>query len=162
VSARYEQLLDAIGRGLSFDQVAQLDPVEYPWAAHWGGSTARVAQDARRALERAATHDREIADTYVTLESRRLDGVERRVQQVIARAAQANDNATVLRAVDRLIRLSERRSELRGLNAGSSTRNTGGPVTPTHDDDELGRRRRNRRTNARLAHAQAVAASEDG
>jgi hypothetical protein len=90
----------------------------------------------------------------VTLELERLAAAERRVQQILIRASDARDGLLALRAVDRVIRLSERRSELLALNADRSRRNPAGPAPAEDDRDDLARRRAERRSAARLAAAQ--------
>lgn len=154
---RRRRLLAALASGTTIEQIAALDPSEphSSWVAIFGGSPGRVAQEARRALEQAAANDAEIADRYLTLELERLAAAERRVQQVLIRASEARDGGLALRAVDRVIRLSERRSELLALNAARDQRNPAGAPPAAEDDrDDLAKRRAARRSKARLAAAQ--------
>jgi hypothetical protein len=156
VADRRRRLLAALSSGMTIEQIAGADPEDErtAWVAVFGGSPGRVAQEARRALEQAAANDAEIADRYVTLELERLAAAERRVQQILIRASDARDGLLALRAVDRVIRLSERRSELLALNADRSRRNPAGPAPAEEDRDDLARRRAERRSAARLAAAQ--------
>ena len=113
------------------------------------------AQELRRALESAAETDDEIAARFVTLELERLAGMERRVQQIMRQAVADRDGGLALRAVDRLLAVSERRSRLLALDADRSTRNPAGPAPGDGDDaDDLAKRRRARRSQARLLAAQ--------
>lgn len=153
VAERRRRLLASLASGMTMAQIAALDPGENDWVAAFDGSPGRVAQEARRALEAAAAADAEIASRYVTLELERLAAAERRVQQILIRAADARDGGLALRAVDRVIRLSERRSELLALNAGRDSRNPAGPVPDRDDGDDLAKRRASRRSAARLLSA---------
>lgn len=156
VADRHRRLLDMLATGATVEQVAALDATQpgAEWVAHYGGSPGRVAQDARRALERRASYDAETASRYVLLEMARLDAADRRVNAVLVQAARAGNSAVVLHAVDRVVRLSKRRSELLGLNARAETRNPAGPSPASSAGDDLAKRRAARRASARLAAAQ--------
>lgn len=156
VADRRRRLLAALASGMTVEQIASQDPSAEgsAWVATFAGSPGRVAQEARRALEAAAAADAEIADRYVTLELERLSAAERRVNQIMLRAVNAQDGNLALRAVDRIIRLGERRAALLNLDAGRDRRNPTGPVTDHDSDDDLAKRRAARRSKARLAAAQ--------
>jgi hypothetical protein len=121
VTARRSRVLQLRAAGLSYQEIAR----------QTGHKTAAAAaQDATRALrDRQAVG--EPAGLFGTLELERIDSLERAMQTVLRTAAGKGDHETVLKSVDRLTRLSERRSRLLGDGGG----NAGGG----HSDETPGR-----------------------
>jgi hypothetical protein len=103
VAARRAEVLRLRAAGLTYQQLA--DQLGYP-------TPAAAALDVSRALKaRKALLDRQAGD-LATLELERLDALERRLQTVLADAAQAKDHATIIAASDRLLRVVEARRKL--------------------------------------------------
>jgi hypothetical protein len=108
VAARRARVLQLRAAGLSYAEIAK--QVGLPTAA-------AAAQDATRALaERKGLADDQSA-LFVTLEAERLDSLERTAQSVMRSALSGGDHETVLKAVDRLVRVSERRGRLQPAGA---------------------------------------------
>ena len=138
--------------GATFQQIADA-------SAGWEGlspyrSPGAVCQDVTRAL-RARTAERVAApDTWVGLELERLDTIDRAANIVMNRAETGGDPVLVLRAADRIMRISDRRAVLLGLAAGAGGRGAGGGGGDQDDDpeadtiDELSAERRRRRGSA--------------
>lgn len=127
---RRAQVLKARAAGMSWEQIARTVP---------GVKDATsAAQDHRRALTRAGelrVLAGEEGAGALELELQRLDAASLAVEGVLrAAAADPDQHDRVLRAVDRLARLSERRSGL--LNLGVSQAQVAG------EDDLAARRRR--------------------
>lgn len=68
----------------------------------------------------------EPADELVALESIRLDAMLRNASQVLEAAKADGDSELVLKALDRQLRISERRARLHGLDAPARTELSGG------------------------------------
>jgi Arc/MetJ family transcription regulator len=81
-----------------------------------------AADDVYQALELHRSEMSRLADLHVTLELGRLDSHERAAQTVLRTAATSGDQATVLKAIDRLVRVSARRSKLLGLETEGKQR----------------------------------------
>jgi hypothetical protein len=82
-------------------------------------SPRRAREDLQRALLSSdqGVLDTDDRDVLVAVERVRLDELERRVQTVMRRASAAGEELLVLRSVDRLLRVAERRSMLLGLDS---------------------------------------------
>jgi hypothetical protein len=131
VAARRTRALQLRAAGLTYQAIA--DELGYP-------GRGAAAQDVARALAaRKSLLDNQAA-LFVTLELERLDGLERAVQTVLRQASSEGDRSMVLRAADRLVRVSERRAKLLGLDADGGERE----VPEVNPLDEL-RARRERR-----------------
>jgi len=133
VAARRERVLSMRASGLTYQQIADSEPTL---------STASAAvQDAARALK-AHAKQRVIEGDALTLELDRLETLERAAQTVMRTAATGGANpALVLKAIDRLTRISQRRSTLLGLS-GLTPNPQSGAVSGI---DELAQQRRRRR-----------------
>lgn len=134
VAERRERVLRARAAGLTYAQIAESEPTL---------STASAAvQDAARAL-RARARERHVEGDPLSLELERLDLLERAAQTVLRTAATGNSNpGLVLKAIDRLTRISQRRSLLLGI-AGPQ-RQQG--ASESSGLDEVAAQRRKRRT----------------
>ncbi len=118
-------------------------------AAQLGHKTpGAAAQDVSRALEARRAEMNGPPDEFTALELERLEAAERRVQAVLATAATARNHATVLDAVDRLVRISESRRRLVRERIGP-------PAREANPVDEL-RARRAARVAERASAAEAV------
>jgi hypothetical protein len=103
VAARRAKVLELRAAGETFEAIA----------AECGHKTAAAAaQDFTRAL----SGRKEILDSqvglFLTLEQERLDGLERVVRTSLKEAGEAGEHLLVLRCTDRLLRISEHRSNL--------------------------------------------------
>lgn len=106
VASRRQRVLQLREAGLSYQTIAD----------ELGLRNAHAAvDDVYQALEQQRAELSHRADLHVTLELSRLDSHERAAQTVLRQAAEAKDQATVLKAIDRLVRVSARRSRLLGL-----------------------------------------------
>ena len=130
--ARVVQLREA---GLSYQAIA--DELGLSSAHH-------AVVDASRALAGQRVELSEDGVLKFVLEASRLDALERGAQSVLRQAAATGDHLTVLKAIDRLLRISARRSKLLGLDGLLA-----GPAGPSAD--ELVRKRRERRKTAGYA-----------
>jgi hypothetical protein len=147
VAARRAKALAMRAAGATFQQIADTVP---------GYRTAGAAcQDITRALRaRAAEQLAAGPDTWVTLELERLDTIDRAANVVMNRADAAGDPVLVLRAADRIMRISDRRTLLLGMAPGAAGRGQGGGGGPDGDQDdgdvidELGAERTRRRGTA--------------
>jgi hypothetical protein len=141
VAQRRARVLQLRAAGATFQQIADAE----------GLATASAAvMDVRRALDATGAALAVLAEQHVTLELERLDSAERAAQNVLRGAAQQganHDPDLVLRSIDRLVRISARRSSLLGLDA-SPERHHGPPPQAQSRRDELARKRRDRRTAA--------------
>lgn len=135
VAERRQQVMELRAAGMPFADIAR----------RLGHKTASAAvQDLTRAMADARATLSEQLPAYITLELARLDLVDRTCQVTMGQAVQAGDWETVLRAAGTLVRLSQRRSELLGINLAAKP---AGPAKGTEDDvDELAERRRRRRS----------------
>jgi hypothetical protein len=131
VAARRSRALQLRAAGLTWQAIA--DELGYRAAGH-------AAQDVARALAARKNLLDNQAALFVTLELERLDSLERAVQTVMRQASAEGDRSMVLRAADRLVRVSERRAKLLGLDAGGGEQE----VPEVNPLDEL-RARRERR-----------------
>lgn len=133
VAERRERVLRGRAAGLTYQQIADGEPTL---------STASAAvQDAARAL-RARARERVIEGDPLSLELERLDVLERAAQTVLRTAATGNANpGLVLKAIDRLTRISQRRSLLLGI-AGRPKQQ--GDSEPSELDEVAAQRRRRR------------------
>lgn len=117
--------------GLTYEAIAkQLRTSDWP-----AYSAGRAHDDVKQALaERQQLLDSESAH-FVAIEAERLDNAERTLNTTIlmASAAQPRDDATILAATDRLLRVMERRARLLGLDSD--------PANKPHAEDELDKRR---------------------
>lgn len=131
VAARRAQVLKARAAGMDWDQIAQTVPGVKDGKA--------AAQDHRRAIRGAAAlrgEAGEDAGGALEVELRRLEAAQLAVEGVLrAAAADEDKHDRVLRAVDRIARLSEARSALLGLGQQRPGAGGGG-------EDELAARRR--------------------
>lgn len=130
VAKRRAEVLKARAAGMSFDQIARTVP---------GIADARAAaQDHRRALKAAADLRAEAGEDAagaVELELQRLEAAALAVEGVLrSAAADPSTHDRVLRAADRIARLSEARASLQGLGGEKRPAGAAGP-------DELGARR---------------------
>jgi len=132
VAERRERVLGKRAAGLTYQQIADSEETL---------STASAAvQDAARALQ-ARARDRVVEGDPLTLELERLETLERAAQTVMRTAATGNTNpALVLKAIDRLTKISARRSMLLGL----ASRPKQGESS-TSGLDEVAQQRRKRR-----------------
>lgn len=112
VAERRTRVLQLRADGATFEHIA----------AVCGHKTAAAAQiDFTRALadrKLQLTAD-SVGELFLPLELERLDGMERQVRSTLAQAADGDDpvdRALVLRCVDRLLRISERRTSLLRLD----------------------------------------------
>ena len=108
-----------------------------------GHKTASAAvQDVTRALQVAARQGHSLdAGLLLALELEKLDAAERSAAQIRAAAQAAGDQDTALRAIDRQLRIADRRARLLGLPA---------PAAPAAEPgesviDQLAERRQQRR-----------------
>jgi hypothetical protein len=104
---RRAMVLDLRAQGYSFAHIAGKLGLASPQAA---------AIDVTRALESARDALAEQAGVFAVLEGVRLDGLEVAAQEILASAQAADDDELALKAVDRCVRISERRSRLLGLD----------------------------------------------
>ncbi len=125
VAERRAKALRLRASGLSYEAIAQ----------QCGHKTAAAAcQDVTRALaDRQALLKREAA-FYVELELERIEGIQRQLE-LLLRQEQGADGK--LRITDRMLRLSQRRAALLGLDAHGIQR-------PAQHEDELAKARRRR------------------
>jgi hypothetical protein len=131
VAARRARALSLRAAGLTYQAIAD----------ELGHRSAQAAcVDVSRALDARKGLLGGQADLFVTLELERLDSLERAVQTVLRQASADGDRSMVLRAADRLVRVSERRAKLLGLDAGGGD----SEVPEVNPLDEL-RARRERR-----------------
>jgi hypothetical protein len=142
VAARRAQVLTARAAGFTFDQIA--DTVAGVTGPKMAASDLKKALADTEALRVAGG---ETAAASV-LELARLDQLARAVEGVMRRAAAETDDPRqadrVLRAADRLLLISERRSALLGLDSAGQPR-------PAAAEDELAKRRRSVRAKRGLA-----------
>jgi len=140
VAARRGRVLELRAAGLTYAQIA----------AQEGHRTAAAAvQDATRALQARKGVLYEQAGLFVALESERLDGLQRHVETVIAAAEAEGDHLMVLRGVDRLVRVSERRGTLLGMDLARVRDKPPAAKPRAADDiDEIAARRAKRRRGA--------------
>jgi hypothetical protein len=138
VAARRARVLQLRESGLTFQQIADAE----------GLATRQAAiMDVTRALRARREELGGLTDLHATLELGRLDTLERQVQQV-ARTAAGHDPDLVLRAVDRLVRISARRSALLGIDADSVAAAQPPAERPASVRDELRAQRAKRRRAA--------------
>lgn len=139
VTARRARVLELRAGGMTYSQIA----------AEVGHKTASAAvQDATRALQARKGWLDAQASLFVALEAERLDGLQRRVEAVIAAAAGEGDHLMVLRGVDRLVRVSERRGTLTGMDLARVRDRTPAKPRAADDIDEIAARRAKRRRGA--------------
>jgi uncharacterized protein YicC (UPF0701 family) len=121
--------------GMSCQQICDREPTLK--------TASNVAQDIQRALA-AISRQRRTEGDPLTLELERLAVLERTAQTVMRNAATGKNASpnTVLNAIDRLTRLSERRASLLGLGAARWTPPAAGAP---NDFDEVAAQRRKRR-----------------
>ena len=127
---RRAQLLVLKSAGASYTEIAST--LGYANAAAAATDLRRVLQDEREALNQEAPN-------ALVLELTRLGGIQRAVETVMNRARKQNDGGEVLRAADRLLRVSHARAGLLGLE------NDLGKPAAAHPADELRARRERRR-----------------
>lgn len=105
------------------------------------GSRSEAYNDVARALDEARKELRESAEQFRELELERLDNLERTVREVLAkqhvhvsasgRVVKGDDGVTIvddgptLQAVDRLLKIAERRSRLLGLDSAQKVEHSG-------------------------------------
>ena len=143
VAKRRENVLAMRGAGASWQAIAE---------ATGHKSAGAAAQDAARGLRAIQAELAEHADLHVVLEVQRLDHLERVTQNLLRAAAnpdaRTHDPLMALRAVDRLVRISQHRALLLHMAEGSI--GTGADDAPVGDDegdsvDQLAARRARRR-----------------
>jgi hypothetical protein len=152
-SARRAKALAMRAAGATFQQIADASA---GWQAE-GLSPYRTAgaacQDITRALHARTAETAATAGTLVALELERLDTIDRAANIVMNRAETGGDPVLVLRAADRIMRISDRRIALLSLAAGAG-RGAGGGGGEDDDDgetdpiDDLAEQRRRRRGSA--------------
>lgn len=151
VAARRAEVLRLRAEGATFERIA----------AECGHKSAAAAQvDFNRALaDRKLQLDGQ-AEMALPLELERLDGMERQVRVTLSEAAAGHDpvdRALVLRCVDRLLRISERRSGLLRLDhVRTASGQDGGAEGREEREDAVSslaaaRKRRRARAAARAA-----------
>lgn len=132
VTERRSKVLRLRASGLSYEAIAQ--QVGLP-------SANAAIKDASRALDdRQALLDREAA-RFIVLEMERLETLQRSMETLLRTAAMQQNQALVLAAVDRLLRISQRRARMLGLDADYGPRKP----KPKTQLDELRERRLRRR-----------------
>jgi|SRR5215471_13872982 len=134
VAERRDRVLAKRSAGMTYQQIADSEP---------SLSTASAAvQDAARALKAHASERLREGDP-LTLELERLDQLERAAQTVMRTAASgpAPSPGLVLKAIDRLTRISARRSALLGL---SNVLQPNGERQPNGLDEVAAQRRKRR------------------
>ena len=105
------------------------------------GSRAAAYTDVSRALEEARKELRESTDEFRELELQRLDNLERTVRDVLVkqhvhvsasgRVVKGDDGVTIvddgptLQAVDRLLKIAERRAKLLGIDSAQKLEHSG-------------------------------------
>jgi hypothetical protein len=145
VAARRARVLELRAAGMTFAQIAdELRPDGMSY------TPAHAVQDAHRALADVKTGRDRLAGLDQTLELVRLDELTRAATIVMRAAlrtgADTYDPARALRAVDRLVDISDARRKLLGLDAKRGpVKNAGKPRGPD-SVDEVGRKRRERRS----------------
>jgi hypothetical protein len=141
VAARRARVLQLRAAGATFQQIADAEGLASPGAA---------AMDVKRALHARQEQLAALVDVHVTLELERLDSAERAAQTVLrsASASSPPDHETVLKAIDRLVRISARRAGLLGLDLQAAPEK---PEQGPHRRDELAEARRERRNRNRTA-----------
>lgn len=128
VAARRQRALQLRAAGFTYQAISAELGYRHP---------GNAAQDVTRALtDRKAALDGQ-RDLFTVLELERLDALERAVQTVMRQASAEGEKSLVLRAADRLVRVSERRAKLLGLDAGPAQ----GEVVEVSPLDELRARR---------------------
>lgn len=140
VAERRAKALAMRAAGATFQQIA--DNVE-------GYKSAGAAcQDVQRALDARAAELSRTAANAVTLELERLDTIDRACNVVMNNAQSRNDPVLVLRAADRVMRISDRRAVLLAL-ASAAGRGAGSGGEDDEDEadpiDEVANRRHRRR-----------------
>jgi hypothetical protein len=120
VTARRVRALEAHAAGVGYQAIADQMGYKTPRAA---------AADVARALESREVLARMPAHLVAVLEAERLSALERAAQRVLREAATAGEHEVVLRAVDRLVRLSQRRAA-----AASAAPQTGPVETQVRHD----------------------------
>jgi hypothetical protein len=145
VTERRARVLQLRAAGATFQQIADSE--------HLATASAAV-MDVKRALAARRKELAEVADAHVMLELERLDAHERAAQNVLraaAAAGPAHDPSLVLRAIDRLTRISARRCALLGLDDDSKDRKSSPLGTVPGTKDEIAAKRRDRRARAAAA-----------
>lgn len=134
VAERRDRVLSKRAAGMTYQQIADSEPTL---------STASAAvQDAARAL-RTRARERVHEGDPLALELERLETLERTAQTVMRTAATGGANpALVLKAIDRLTRISARRSLLLGIGGH---REQGAAPDDKSGLDEVAQQRRKRR-----------------
>jgi len=138
VAARREKVIQFRSGGMKFADIARE-------LGHASPSAAVV--DYQRAMKARQAEQAAVADVAVTQELERLDRYVASATTVLGRAQRAGDDWMVLRAVDRLSRLSAQRSVLLGLYAAAEAGGNRGE-RPEDVVDDLAERRRRRRAAA--------------
>ena len=106
VAARRERVLAKRAAGMTYQQIADDEPALK--------NAACAVVDAERALK-ARGRERIREGDPLTLELERLDALERSAQTIMRNAVRDNP-ALALKAIDRLTRISQRRTALLGLH----------------------------------------------
>lgn len=139
VAERRYRALRLRAQGASYEDIAK--------ALHLSSARA-AAMDVLRALDdRQELLDREAA-RFIALEMERLETQALSIERVIVRATNAQDDAMILAANDRLLRIAQRRARLLGLD-----REVTGKPQPKTDMDEL---RSKRERKKQLSRGRAV------
>lgn len=134
IAKRRARVLTLRAAGMSPADIAEREARETgekPRSAH------AVALDIARALRGKKAVNDEQRDLLRTLELERLDALQRTTETLLAGARHNNEHALALRAVDRLLRIAERRAALQGLDDKGQD-----PVPqPVTEFDEIKKRR---------------------
>lgn len=99
------RVMELVARGMSYRQIAKLGIENVSHASQVGVCVERATK-AMKSLP---------AETYRKVENEKLDGLERRMQALLARE-DLSENATI-RAVQTLVSVAKRRADLNGLDA---------------------------------------------
>jgi len=108
VSDRRAKVLRLRVSGLSWSEIAGVTGHK---------TAAAAAQDAARALRERKSLLAEERDLLIALEQERLDAAEKAANTVLVNAKAAGEGELVLKAVDRIVRIAQRRSALSGFDA---------------------------------------------
>ena len=107
------RLLTLKARGLTYEQIAEREAEETgrtPRSAH------AVALEVAQLLGKKKEINDEQRALLVTLELERLDSLQSQTEALLRQARADGEKALALRAIDRLLRIAERRSALIGLD----------------------------------------------
>jgi DNA-binding transcriptional MerR regulator len=135
VAERRYRALRLRSQGLSYEAIAKT--LQLPSARAAAMDVLRALDDRQELLDRESTR-------FIALEMERLESQSLSIEQVIVRAVNNGDDAMILAANDRLLRIAQRRSRLLGLD-----REVVGRPQPQTDMDELRSRRERKKQLSR-------------